>query len=567
MEVPGEEQLADVQIEMESVVEQREDTTTTVAQSGRRERGRYLSDLVPHVFAVEILTYLTMQEMSAFSTCSKFCLEMTKDSYLWSSLVVRDFDHTGGLNGPLMLRQGNLADKRDEYIARFRAMNAKLGLACAERLQAVKARRRQKRIEALESCIDLMQIRVMTPLPFFCLIASLSMWALFIDGWDVSFWVCATPLFVMVVYLTVCAAVVNSAHRHRHDPRSAFFGLWGYMRGPIHALWTLVREKPSLVYSSLTAFLFLLLQVLLVSLKMSDETDSKVIPVWVSRSLPWAVTFLPLWLLALLYVLLPSLGACRGRAQRNKHCVGLVFMWLPFVILACLATMRLTYEDRRRNHGERDTEVSADKDSSALRPSGLNVPLAHILMPMWVIEGLSLLASAGSLLSALVSRNCNRPMRQAFWAGGWAEAMWRCLPGCQRARVPTSGDHGFFDDGGGLEGGAWGLAVDPLELPAAQVPASDEALDGAVKTFVVTWLFLVPLVVFQALLSAKDERDSDKSLPDISLKHAIIPIIATLGWYALFVVFLTFRVRTPLQSRRQALRALQADGQLDLFLI
>ena len=98
------------------------------------------------VFAMEVLSFLTVRDLSAFSVCSKYFYEMANDGYLWQSLVARDF-----LINPkqevVCLDDHHIQDSKELYVAQYQSLHKKNELFSHYRLAIAKRQMRRKETE------------------------------------------------------------------------------------------------------------------------------------------------------------------------------------------------------------------------------------------------------------------------------------------------------------------------------------------------------------------------------------------------------------------------------------
>lgn len=455
---------------------------------------KFLSSLVPHLFSTEILSFLNTRELSMFSQCSRRTHELSKDTYLWSCLYSRDFDsempHLDNemfsstlINRPLQCKS------KIEYMERYQRIMDSIALAKEDKIKAKLNLRRQHRINMLERCLDIVQLRLLTPLPFIASFTSILLFALHIDGLNISIWVCASPLLFVFFYATVCIVQIVQAHRLSSREASLYHGLWAYIRGPVHVVVKNVMQFSFQTRIALLVFVMALAQVLLVAMKLSPN---QAVQSHITRALPWGAVFLPVWILLIIYICMPYLGFCRRDA--TLHSLGTCFLWIPLTVLFTLLAVKLTYIDGQSGG------TSSSSGSS-------NVRLAEMFVPLWVVE-------IGNMLVSLVY----------------------------------------------LAFGAYKAACGLL---------GETSLRDYFGVFLSSWLFLGPFVIFQALLAARDDgrsRDLSGDTEPLSLQATVAPMLLLLAWYSFFVIFVTYRLRTPLQVRRDALRVLDS-GLRELFLI
>ena len=154
-------------------------------------------------------------------------------------------------------------------------------------------------------------------------------------------WVCAAPLLFYFVYLFLSMAVACCAYQQQSNAASILGGLWQDMRGPIKAVYMeTLRELPRLAAYAVLILVLCTLQVILVALKLYTQQQSSAGDG--SFYLAWAIVFVPLWVLFILFCMAPLLG-CFGDTLSFLF-MGL-FLWVPFVILFVCLTIKLTAEE------------------------------------------------------------------------------------------------------------------------------------------------------------------------------------------------------------------------------
>ena len=74
----------------------------------------------------------------------------------------------------------------------------------------------------------------------------------------------------------------------------------------------------------------------------------------------------------------------------------------------------------------------------------------------------------------------------------------------------------------------------------------DNRIDETIETFLSTWIIMSPFVIFQSLLSARDDGHNIRSI------DAMIPILLCVGWLFLASIISVFRFRSPYDESHAA---------------
>jgi len=159
-------------------------------------------------------------------------------------------------------------------------------------------------------------------------------------------------------------------------------GLWANMRGPIKFLYVDVfRESRVAMGIGLFSFLLTAIQIALLAVKMGGEDKNEekldgLVEATSSSALPWAVVFLPAWLLFLLACASPGIGCVPIGA--GLYVVLMLFLWTPLFFLFCCLAVKLTALDNNSSNG--------------------NIPMSVIFLPFWIIEAVVMLYTLGLLV-------------------------------------------------------------------------------------------------------------------------------------------------------------------------
>eukprot|EP00601_Ochromonadales_sp_CCMP2298_P029544 CAMPEP_0173336976 /NCGR_PEP_ID=MMETSP1144-20121109/6871_1 /TAXON_ID=483371 /ORGANISM="non described non described, Strain CCMP2298" /LENGTH=331 /DNA_ID=CAMNT_0014282359 /DNA_START=123 /DNA_END=1118 /DNA_ORIENTATION=- len=314
----------------------------------------------------------------------------------------------------------------------------------------------------VESLLDLTQLRLMAPLSLGAIFSTMLMGCLKVDGYTLSWWTAFAPLLALLSYLLLLLLFLHLLALNNHSRTSVLRGFWSNARGPGVFLYrdVLGGKGSSLAYVGCVLVLAIV-QVLIVIARISDDTPSSV-----DDKLNWGLVFLPLWLLALLCLLLPFLEP----TDPGVHMFFVVAFMLPCLVFFICLTVKL-------NGGE----------SSAQQ----GLPIALALVPFWLVEGIVLTSSLVFLFA-----------------------------GVNRYRL-------------GVERSREYIAV-----------------------FLVSWGLVLPFVVFQGLLSARDAymiEHFDTPREDIkpSAVVTISPLLALLGVWWVVTTFVSCSLKTAYQEARE----------------
>ena len=302
------------------------------------------------LLSTHILSYLNSIDLCNVSSVSKFFHSCSHVSQLWVSLLREDFSlpfSSPSLSSPsgLLLRGGTTTDTsilsaKESYSKRLKERSWRYTQAKEAAVQVKDERKRFFRIRRIQSFLDITQFKILIPLPILALFLSIILTCLYLDGLDMNVWVCAAPLLFYFVYLFLSMIIASCAYQQQSNAASILGGLWQDMRGPIKAVYMeTLRESPRLAAYAVLIVLLCALQVILVALKLytqQQSTDGG------SLYLAWAIVFVPLWVLFLLFCMAPLMG-CFGDTPSFLF-MGL-FLWVPFVILFVCLTIKLTAEE------------------------------------------------------------------------------------------------------------------------------------------------------------------------------------------------------------------------------
>lgn len=369
-----------------------------------------LGGRIEYFCVLNILPFLTAKELLTIGKTSKFFIQVTKYNSLWSSLYKLDFTtQPSNINNPLNnhlqlhhnnnnnnnihnihttptntythrsriitnLNTSNMISSfpismKQQYKQRYLDYQERISRSNDDNHNLQLDMIRLDRIKNIEIFLDIIQIRLFTPLLFSCLLLSLILYVQRLDGnISIPIWSCALPLCFAFFYLIVCFLIIKIIHKRQYSTTSIVKGLYNYMRGPLVTLYNeLLNESNYLLNIIIFYLLLIILQLGMIIVKLTNS-----IPKSFRNSYQWGIVFIPLWLLFISYCLLPF---SKFRIDAGIFWFGFNMIWIPlFIFFICLT-------------------VKLDHDSS--------IRIALILIPFYIIEGSILLASLFILIGGI----------------------------------------------------------------------------------------------------------------------------------------------------------------------
>jgi len=331
------------------------------------------------LFATHILSFLSADDLVRAAQVNHFFRDASAVSHLWTNLLDDDFtlpfqeSTTPSSSVPEAEDTEQLLPAKERYARRLQERNERYQHAKEAALRSTLERQRIYRVRMVQSFLDVTQFKLLIPLPIVALFLSIVLTCLHFDGFNISIWACAGPLLFCLLYILLSAAVACCVYQQQGNSASVFGGLWQDMRGPIKAVYMeTLRETPRLAGVAVAVLILCATQVVLVALKLYLKEGQGMPTDGLYFS--WAAVFLPLWVLLLLYCLAPAVGCFR---DIGAFVSGVVFVWVPFVVLFVCLAVKLDAQDKGQ-----DTHLR----------------LALIFTPFWVIEGVAMLSSLGYML-------------------------------------------------------------------------------------------------------------------------------------------------------------------------
>ena len=334
---------------------------------------------------IYILQYLTAAELCILSNTSRSMYVAALSPALWKPLLCMDFvfedSQLAAINSTpndmKSVNESEIAASKAYYTKQVREVILSIERTREAKFDLDQEMVRDRYVKCAECCADFTMVRVVAPLPAFCTAATLVLSALRVDGYSVSVWVCLAPIMFLVVYMLFCAAVTYLVFKRRNQYSGIFrHEMWTNFRSPAQPFFEATSDSKKAVAGGLAVCILLLLQFVLLGLKL---TTSSAIPENFHDGLYWGVVFLPMWLLMILYLISPAIGAFS--AGPGPFFGLLTLVWVPMVILFVCLTVKLTGIENHKKEGR--------------------MRLALIMMPFWFLEGLFMLGSLAGLINGV----------------------------------------------------------------------------------------------------------------------------------------------------------------------
>lgn len=410
---------------------------------------------------LHILSFLTPQELSENLVINHAAAQLISSELLWKHVYRRDFGSPQeGLMGTTNDVMDTTKTHRMNYTTRLRDIQQMyhdnfIALQIIEEDASS-----YHSMACIQNCIDLIQLRCMLPFPLVCAFISTLLIALRMDGYDeIPAYACYIPLFATFLYLLVALSLTAFMNAYK----ASCTDLWDHMSGPFRVLYS-TRIAHSLLFSSLLFYTVAAsaLQVILIALKLSALLN-----------ITWALIFLPLWTLFLLFCLLPGIH-CIDMAL---YCTGII-LWVPlFIFFVCL-TCKLHFQE----------------NNISINP----IYLAEILIPFWLIQA--------------------------------AIMLWTCV-----------------------------LVGHALCNLRARVEGARDYFLNSFSICSCSWCFLLPLLLFQMLISVKDVQNSA-----VTAVACVVPLLIFIGFLLIWALVFVCLYSTPYEESRAA-RAQRDIGKHVVF--
>jgi hypothetical protein len=326
------------------------------------------------VFSSGVLLYLTSKDLCRLAEVSRYFHLSCNKSYLWKKLLKKDFisyhetenrDDTSSYHSMITTATTYPAPAKLLYIRRYREVRRSFDMKKSDHIQWMKIIRTNRVKNMISSILDLIQFRILVPLPSICLFISMLLYALRLDDRiSISVWACGLPLLIMSAYIILCFCITWFLFIKRFESSSIFQQHFYQMRGPFSTIFNdeYSRYKKVIALSAVALGL-LLIQLILIIIKLDALYDDNTL---LLRAVSWNIIFIPLWLLFAIYAAIPMMGLF---TEYNAYSIGFMFVWVPFLIFLVSLASKLTRDPE--NH----------------------IRISLILMPFWLMEGTAMVSS------------------------------------------------------------------------------------------------------------------------------------------------------------------------------
>lgn len=305
-----------------------------------------------------ILSFLGAADLCRLSAVCRHLHEDSTNSYLWKTVMSSDFTD---------IDFDGVSLNKAAYIKHYTGLIQRIERAKTEKHQSMNDLRKEQRIDSLEKFLDMTQMRIMVALPPIASFFTLLLLALRFDGDEsISSWVCFFPVLLVLMYVLINIAVANVIYSNQFSQMSIMRGIWPQMSGPIRYIYTeMLSQRPIGARITIGLIFAAIMEAFLLSAKLSGGRDSLI-----NTSISWSLVFVPIWCLFLAFAMSPFLSHYR---EIGFYYVNMFFFWLPSFIFFVSLAIKLTGQDNKSKNGE--------------------ITLALIFLPLWLIEGVLMLAT------------------------------------------------------------------------------------------------------------------------------------------------------------------------------
>jgi hypothetical protein len=340
-----------------------------------------LGGATEEIFSIKVLPFLESSDLCSLAATCSFFNHISRGVHLWTALCLKDFiidDETISSDHVMVSSQPFASHHvvpitKDAYVQRYKERHSRIEQAKQDDIAAQVEASKEVIVMRVQNFIDTTQLRLLIPLPITALFLSLLLFALHVDGYDISIWGCAAPLLFFVAYVLLSILFVFIIYKKQHNTNSIFHGLWTSMRGPIKSVFIeLLGESSRLSYIAVLVILVSISQIILVAVKLSPPS---IIPHDVVRHFNWGEVFAPMWMLFIIYCLSPVVSCI---TEPGIFIFGAIIFWVPFFILFVCLTLKLNAQDHHSNLA--------------------HMRMALIFVPFWILEGAVMLASLAFLV-------------------------------------------------------------------------------------------------------------------------------------------------------------------------
>lgn len=318
-----------------------------------------LKNISSQPIVLMILGYLNSSDLSRLGEVSRSMYHATCTPVLWKNLLRIDF-HVTDIDEDFAAQIPDLTSMnvmKPYYISRFQDVNRHILNAKIARSVHDRNMRREQYHYYIQTLLDLLLVRILTPLPALGGFLTIYFVAAKLDGSPIPMWYAFLPALLSIAYVYLCIAInLTLYYCHCYKPTSMCAELYPNLRGPIYQIMYHLHHRYGPCCMAFAAFTLFSGQCLLLALKLAGPLFS----------LHWGVVFLPLWCLFALFAVAYAFKYVSLGNFISMYSIVL----LPHFILFVALTLKLDGIENHNRHAD--------------------IKLHEVLTPFWILEGLVL---------------------------------------------------------------------------------------------------------------------------------------------------------------------------------
>jgi len=298
-----------------------------------------------------VLEFLQAKDLLNFTCTSKMTAELSGNDTLWKKLYAHDFSL-----GTMEWISLNFGDPKSQYMRRIEERKKRIGKASETEWMRSILNKLESRRDRVKRIMDLIHIRLMTPLLGISILCTIIFAALKLDGYvKWSIWAILAPIWLLFFVLFVASITGYILYYYRSNADSLFHNMFDNLRGVVWFFLQRVFEMDKrAIASGALSVLLVFFFVLLFALKLS-----------VGSKMPWGLTFLPLWFT---FVITSASPCLRPLTDCASYTFFMLFIWIPLLVFFALLSAKL---------------------------SGSTLSLAVVFTPFWILDCLMMSGSFG----------------------------------------------------------------------------------------------------------------------------------------------------------------------------
>ncbi|KAG5180840.1 hypothetical protein JKP88DRAFT_323187 [Tribonema minus] len=311
-----------------------------------------------------ILQYLDAIDLSGCASTSRAFASSAGDASLWKRLLLRDFTCVADADVEADVSHVDVSHPRASYAVALAARRQRIIDARLRQVRWRKAEKQEAHQMRVGTCLDILHVRLLSPLLCLAPIATLLMLGRWMDGVESSYWIMMVPMWTLLGVLALASATAIFMWVKSSDGvslyRDMFRGMRGFVWFFIHRVF---EERTVGVLSGVALLVLVTLTLVLIGLKLQEVVAAG-----------WFAVLAPLWAVFMIICLSPCL---RWSTRQDPACYTLAVLlcWLPLLTTALMAAAHLDY-------GE---------------PG-----LPAVMAPLWVVQGVCVCVALGAYASVAI---------------------------------------------------------------------------------------------------------------------------------------------------------------------